>query len=99
MVRKSHGYRHGTRSLLKKSPREKGKLGLSRLLREYNPGEKVIIKIEPSVHKGMPHKRYHGKVGVIKEKRGRAYVVSVTQGDAVKEIIVRPEHIAPFVGG
>ena len=99
MVRKSHGYRHGTRSLLKKSPREKGKLGLSRLLREYKPGEKVIIKIEPSVHKGMPHKRYHGKVGVIKEKRGRAYVVSVTQGDAVKEIIVRPEHIAPFAGG
>jgi len=99
MVRKSHGYRHGTRSLLKKSSREKGKLGLSRLLREYKPGEKVIIKIEPSVQKGMPHRRYHGKVGVIKEKRGRAYIVSVTQGDVVKEIIVRPEHIAPFVGG
>ncbi|MCD6240723.1 50S ribosomal protein L21e [Candidatus Bathyarchaeota archaeon] len=99
MVRKSHGYRHGTRSLLKKSPREKGKLGLSRLLHEYQPGEKVIIKIEPSVQKGMPHKRYHGKVGVIKERRGRAYVVSVTQGDAVKEIIVRPEHLVPFVGG
>ena len=99
MVRKSHGYRHGTRSLLKKSSREKGKLGLSRLLHEYQPGEKVIIKIEPSVQKGMPHKRYHGKVGVIKERRGRAYVVSVTQGDAVKEIIVRPEHLVPFVGG
>ncbi len=99
MVRKSHGYRHGTRSLLKKSIRERGKLGLSRLLREYEPGEKVIIKIEPSVHKGMPHKRYHGKVGIIKEKRGRAYIVEVTQGDAVKEIIVRPEHITPFVGG
>jgi len=99
MVRKSHGYRHGTRSLLKKSSREKGKLGLSRLLHEYQPGEKVIIKIEPSVQKGMPHKRYHGKVGIIKERRGRAYVVSVTQGDAVKEIIVRPEHLVPFVGG
>ncbi|HEX68680.1 MAG TPA: 50S ribosomal protein L21e [Candidatus Bathyarchaeota archaeon] len=99
MVRKSHGYRHGTRSLLKKSIRERGKLGLSRLLREYEPGEKVIIKIEPSVHKGMPHKRYHGKVGIIREKRGRAYIVEVTQGDAVKEIIVRPEHITPFVGG
>ena len=99
MVRKSHGYRHGTRSLLKKSPREKGKLGLSRFLYEYQPGEKVIIKIEPSVQKGMPHRRYHGKVGIIKEKRGRAYVINVTQGDAVKEIIVRPEHLVPFVGG
>ncbi len=98
-MRKSHGYRRSTRSLLKKRPREKGKIGLSRLLHEYKPGEKVVIKIEPSVHKGMPHRRYHGRVGVIKEKRGRAYVVNVTQGDAVKEIIVRPEHLAPFAGG
>ena len=47
----------------------------------------------------MPHRRYHGRVGVVKEKRGRAYVVNVTQGDAVKEIIVRPEHLTPFAGG
>ena len=98
-MRKSHGYRRSTRYLLKKRPRERGKIGLSRLLHEYKPGEKVVIKIEPSVHKGMPHRRYHGRVGVVKEKRGRAYVVNVTQGDAVKEIIVRPEHLAPFAGG
>ncbi|MEM2459032.1 MAG: 50S ribosomal protein L21e, partial [Candidatus Bathyarchaeia archaeon] len=30
--------------------------------------------------------------------RGRSYIVSVTQGDAVKEIIVRPEHLEPFTG-
>jgi large subunit ribosomal protein L21e len=44
----------------------------------------------------MPHKRYHGKVGKIIDKRGRSYIVSVTQGDAVKEIIVRPEHLEPY---
>ncbi len=98
-MRKSHGYRHRTRSVLKKSPREKGKLSLSKLLHEYAPGEKVIIKIEPSVHKGMPHRRYHGKVGVIKEKRGRAYIVQVSQGGKVKEITVRPEHLVPHIGG
>ena len=90
---KSKGFRKKTRSLLKKKPRERGKLGLSRLLRSYMPGEKVVIKIDPSVHKGMPHRRYQGRVGVIVSKRGRAYEVSVTQGDAVKEIIVRPEHL------
>ena len=90
---KSRGFRRKTRSLLKKKPRERGKIGLSRLLHGYKPGDKVVIKIDPSVHKGMPHRRYHGKVGVIVSKRGRAYEVNVTQGDAVKEIIVRPEHL------
>ena len=90
---KSRGFRRKTRSLLKKKPRERGKLGLSRLLRTYEPGDKVVIKIDPSVHKGMPHRRYQGKVGVIVSKRGRAYEINVTQGDAVKEVIVRPEHL------
>ncbi|MCW4020670.1 MAG: 50S ribosomal protein L21e [Candidatus Bathyarchaeota archaeon] len=90
---KSKGFRKKTRSLLRKKPREHGKIGLSRLLRGYEPGDKVVIKIDPSVHKGMPHRRYHGKVGVIVSRRGRAYEVSVTQGDAVKEIVVRPEHL------
>ena len=93
MGRKAKGYRRKTRSLLKKKPRERGKVGLSKILYEYKPGEKVVIRAEPSVHKGMPHRRYHGKVGVIVNKKGRSYVVNVTQGNAIKEIIVRPEHI------
>ncbi|MDH5794847.1 MAG: 50S ribosomal protein L21e [Candidatus Bathyarchaeota archaeon] len=90
---KSRGFRKKSRSLLKKKPRERGKIGLSRLLRGYEPGDKVVIKLDPSVHKGMPHRRYHGKVGVVVSKRGRAYEVNVAQGDSVKEIIVRPEHL------
>lgn len=99
MGRKAKGYRRKTRSILKKKPRERGKVGLSKILYEYKPGEKVVVKIEPSVHKGMPHRRYHGKIGVIINKRGRSYVVNVTQGKAVKEIIVRPEHIIPHAEG
>jgi large subunit ribosomal protein L21e len=68
---------------------------LSKLLQEYQPGNRVVIKIDSSVHKGMPHKRFHGKIGTILNKRGRSYVVSVSQGEAVKEIIVRPEHLEP----
>jgi large subunit ribosomal protein L21e len=94
-VRKSKGYRSGTRRLFKKEPRERGKLKLSKLLYEYQPGSRVVVKIDSSVHKGMPHRRYHGRVGTILNKRGRSYVVSVSQGDAVREIIVRPEHLEP----
>ena len=97
-MKKSKGYRAGTRHLLKKKPRERGKLSLTNLLYQYELGNRVVIKIEPSVHKGMPHKRYHGKVGIVIDKRGRSYVVSVTQGNAVKEIIIRPEHLQPYKG-
>ena len=95
MGRKAKGYHRKTRSLLKRNPRERGNTGLSKILNEYEPDEKVVVKIDPSVHKGMPHRRYHGRIGVIVDKRGRSYVVNVSQGKAVKEIIVRPEHIVP----
>jgi large subunit ribosomal protein L21e len=98
MGRKSKGYRAKTRSLLRKKPRERGKTGLSKILLEYKPGEKVVIKINPSIHNGMPHRRYHGRTGVITSKRGRAYVVKVSQGNAIKEIIARPEHLKPVPG-
>ena len=99
MGRKAKGFRRKTRYLLKRKPRERGKTGLSKVLREYEPEEKVVIKLDPSVHKGMPHRRFHGKIGVIANKRGGSYVINVTQGKAIKEIIVRPEHITPHKEG
>lgn len=98
-MRKPKGLRARTRSLLRKNSRDRGKISTSRLLYDYKRGEKVVIDIEPSVHKGMPHRRYQGRVGVVVGKRGRAYAVNVTQGDAVKEIVVLPEHLKPHAGG
>jgi len=94
-MRKSKGYRAGARHLLRKEPRERGKTRISKLLHEYPLGSRVVVKIDSSVQKGMPHRRYHGKVGTVIDKRGRSYVLNVAQGDAVKEIIVRPEHLEP----
>ncbi len=97
-MKKSKGYRAGTRQLLKRKPRERGKYKISKLLYEYPASAQVVIKIDSSVQKGMPHRRYHGKIGTIIDKRGRSYVVSVTQGEAVKEIVVRSEHLIPYKG-
>jgi large subunit ribosomal protein L21e len=97
-MRGSKGYYTGTRSLLRKPTREKGKPNIGKLLIDYTLGSEVIIKMDSSVQKSMPHKRFHGKIGVIKEKRGRGYVVSVPQGDAIKDIIVRAEHLEPYTG-
>ena len=97
-MRGSKGYYSGTRSLLRKPTRAKGKPKISKILTEYALGSEVIIKMDSSVQKSMPHKRFHGKVGTVKEKRGRGYVVSVPQGNAVKDIIVRSEHLEAYTG-
>ena len=97
-MRGSKGYYSGTRSLLKKPTRAKGKPQIGKLLQDYVPGSQVIIKMDSSVQKSMPHKRFHGKIGTVVEKRGRGYVVRVPQGEAVKEIIVRSQHLEPYTG-
>jgi len=97
-MRGSKGYYTGTRRLLKKKPREKGKPKLGKLLIKYELGSQVIIKMDSSVQKSLPQKRFHGKIGTVVEKRGRGYVVRVSKGDAVKEIIVRSEHLEPYKG-
>jgi large subunit ribosomal protein L21e len=78
--------------------RESGKPNIGKLLVEHEVGSQVIIKIDSSVQKSIPHRRFHGKIGTVLDKRGRGYVVSVPQGESVKEIVVRSEHLEPYRG-
>ena len=93
MVKSSRGFRRRTRQLLRKNPRKRGLRPLGYMLTEYKVGDKVVISIDPSTHKGQPHRRYHGKVGVVLNRRGRAYIVGVRVGGKVKQIIALPEHL------
>jgi ribosomal protein L21E len=94
-MRGSKGYYTGTRSLLRKPTREKGKPNIGKILQELLLVLK-IIKMDSACRKVCP-KRFHGKIGVIVEKRGRGYVVGVPQG-TIKEIITRSEHLEPYTG-
>jgi len=87
------GMRRKTRNKLKKAPREKGKISIKQYLKKLQPGEQVILKIEPSVHKGMFLPRFHGKTGIIKEARGSCYQVSIKDGNKRKTLIVHPIHM------
>ncbi len=98
-MKHSKGFRARTRKVFSKHPRRRGLPPLSRLIREYHLGEKVAIVVDPSVHKGMPHRRFHGKIGTVVERRGRAYVIEVRDGGKIKKVIARPEHIKPIQGG
>jgi len=92
---KTHGTRRKSRYKLKKTVREKGLSPISRAIQEYNEGDIVNIDIDPSIHKGMPHPKFHGKTGRIRGKRGRAYLVEIRDGNLMKEVIALPEHLTP----
>ena len=89
---RSHGFKHKSRSVMKKKvPR-----GVSFLLREYQEGQQALIIIDSRQHKGLPHRRYHGKVGMITKVGRRAITLDVKLGDKSKTLITRLDHIKPF---
>ena len=85
------GSRARTRSRLKAEKRKKFKV--EPFMQEFPAGSKVAVKQDPSSHSGMPHIRYKGRVAEIKEKRGKAYILSMKFGKGTKEIIAKPEHL------
>jgi len=91
----SHGFRSRTRKLLTKKENE-GFSDRFLKLNKLGKGDKVVIKLNPTYHKGMPHKRYHGKVATIVKRRGRAFEVVVSKGRKKVLLIVPPEHLVPF---
>lgn len=87
----SRGFRRKTRSLLRKKPIR----GLSYLLHDYNAGDKVVIDIDPSEHKAMPHRRFQGKVGVVDSVGRRTLVVKLGIGNKEKSVTARLNHVKP----
>ncbi len=92
-MRRSKGTRQGTRNILRKKPRERGLIPITRALQQFEEGERARIKLEPSVHKGQPHRRFHGKTGVVIGKQGEAFVLKISDGKMEKKVIARPEHL------
>ena len=89
---RSHGFKHKSRSIMTKNqPR-----GVSFLLREYHVGDRALVTIDPRQHKGLPHRRYHGKVGTINKVERRSVTLDVKLGKKSKTLITRFDHIKPF---
>lgn len=96
MVKAPKGTRHRTRKVFRKRIREQGAVPpLSLLMIDYKVGDNVHIVVNPAIHRGMPHRRYHGKTGTVVGTRGRSYIVEVSVGGKKKLLIVRPEHLRP----
>jgi large subunit ribosomal protein L21e len=66
------------------------------MLREYSEGDRALVIIDSRQHKGLPHRRYHGKVGVIKNVGRRSITLDVKLGNKTKTLITRFDHVKPF---
>ena len=87
----SSGLRQGIRKMLKKGLREKFKP--ETFMQEFKPGDKVVIRINPSSRNSMVHSRFNGKMGIVTGKRGSAFIVSTRLGNKKKELQASPEHL------
>lgn len=88
------GYRNKTRSKYRKKPRQKGLGSIDKYLIDFEIGNKVDIIGDPSKQKrGLPHRRYHGRTGIITSVRGRCFEVDVKLGNSTKTVIIGREHL------
>ncbi len=96
MVKSSKGFRSRSRGTFTKQVRERGLPPITRFLREFSIGQKVMVRIEPSDPHGQPHPRYQGRVCTVVAKSGRAYRVEFLDGGKRKELVATPIHLIPF---
>ena len=93
----SYGYKCGTRHLFAKKFRKHGMPSVSTTLSSYKVGQYVDVVANPAVRKGMPHKFYHGKTGIVWNvtPRGLGLIVNKVVGTKTlrKRICVRTEHV------
>jgi large subunit ribosomal protein L21e len=93
MARATKGIRKGTRSLFRQTPRERGKTRITRVLQQFEVGEKAAIAIDSRVRGGQPHNTFHGKTGVIVGQQGKSYLLRIRVGGKLKVVVAHPAHL------
>ena len=94
MVR-SNGPQRKTREKLSNPPRERGASPPQRAVQEFEEGQKVHLRIDPSVPEGRFHPRFNGLTGEVVGQQGAAYQVEIIDGGVEKTLIVKPAHLRP----
>ena len=76
----------------RKKIRARGKFSLSRFFQKLKEGDKVAVVIERAIEPRFP-KRIQGRTGIVKEKRGKVYVIGIKDGNKPKEFLIAPIHL------
>ncbi|KAK4046131.1 60S ribosomal protein L21A [Microbotryomycetes sp. JL201] len=93
----SFGYRARTRDMFKRGFKQHGSIPLSTYMRTYRVGDIVDIKANAAQQKGMPHKYYHGRTGIVYNvtKTSVGVIVYKVVGNRYmeKRVNLRVEHV------
>ena len=89
----SDGPRKKTRNKLSNDPRDRGASPPQRAIQEFEAGQKVHLKIDPSVSDGRFHPRFNGLTGEVEGKQGAAFKVAINDGGKEKTIIASAAHL------
>lgn len=91
MAQKSQGSQQGARDKLSSSPRDK--TTVNEYLKEFEEGDKVLVKINSGVQEGRPHVRFHGRTAEVTGKQGDSYELKFKDGNVEKTLYVPPIHL------
>lgn len=91
MAQKSHGSRHGTRHKFSRDPDDT--LTVNDHMKQFEEGERVLIKFHPSVQDGRAHSRFHGRSAEVTGHRGDAVEVGLEDGNETKTLYLKPVHL------
>ena len=89
----SKGPRKGSRGKLSNAPRERGTSPPQRAVQTFEEGEKVHLKLDPSVSDGQFNHRFNGHTGEVIDQQGAAYRVRISDRGKEKTIIAKPAHL------
>jgi large subunit ribosomal protein L21e len=89
----SNGPQQGTRNKLKNDPRSQGTSPPQQAIEDFDEGDTVHLKLDPSVQDGRFHPRFNGLTGTVLGEQGQAYQVEIVDGGKTKTVITKPVHL------
>lgn len=89
----SNGPLNGTRDKLSNDPRDRGTSPPQRAIAEFDDGQKVHLKIDPSTAEGRFHPRFDGLTGEVVGKQGSAFKVQINDNGKEKTVIAKAAHL------
>jgi len=71
----------------------RGKLSIRRFCQTFKVGDQVLLNVEPAYQKGTYFLRFHGRVGEVKNRRGKCYEIMIRDKNKMKMVLVHPLHL------
>jgi large subunit ribosomal protein L21e len=89
-----NGLHKRSRKRLRLDVSERGKIDIKKALQLFEVGDKVVVDPDSRVQKNLPQRSFFGSVGVVLQRKGKAYTVEVKQqGKSPKKIDLLPVHM------